>query len=541
MMPLSLSSRLSTPYLHLERVEEDKLYVLLEQTDKRALIAALNSSQRVSLKTLHSLLYKAFSEESDPDVVTSMIQTRSYASQGVLAHIIVEAMNNRVEDNEQELFVYELLSCESSKLSLLTEVLNIVSEKGRNLNDTSSLIEDLIQLAMLSKQEEEHVVHACPYMSEFILIDEGPFSNIVDDIKTKIGHFLGVRDLLRYGQISRDFNEAMQEAMKNRTRLIDFSQYSELEKTELTEAAIVTLAKVRCLNLAISATDKKMQLIGQLVNLRSLNMSEAKITDAGLHYLRNLIHLQTLDLGYTAVTDDGLHYLRNLIHLQTLDLGGTALTDDGLHHLEKLPHLQYLNLWDTQVTDEGLHQLEKLIHLQTLNLSSTKVTDDGLHHLEKLPHLHTLSLCNTKVTDAGLRHLGKLTLLQILRVRGKVTGEGLHHLQKLTHLRALYLGETSLSGTKVTDAGLHHLEKLTHLQTLDLSSSAVTDTGLLQLGKLTNLNTLNLVGTAVTDAGLHHLENLTNLKTLYLLRTAVTIDGLKHLKKLLPNLVIRFR
>jgi len=259
MTPLYRSSRPIAPHLRLNPVEEEKLYVKLEQTDKSALIAALNSSQRACLRTLHSLLYKAFSEESDPDVVTSMIQTRSYASQGVLAHIIVEAMNNRSEDNEQELFVYELLSCVRTKVSLLTEVLNIVSGKGRNLNDTSSLIEDLIQLAVLSKHEEEHVVHACPYMSEFILIDEVPFSNILDDIKTKIGHFLEIRDLLRYGQTSKHSNKVMHDSLKTRTTCINLRRPA----GATLKAAMTTLAEVSHLNLTINPTDEKMQLIGQ--------------------------------------------------------------------------------------------------------------------------------------------------------------------------------------------------------------------------------------------------------------------------------------
>ena len=472
---------LCSSFQHTQQAD-DMLNLMLKQTDKSALIAKLNSGF-FSQKTLHSLLYNAFLKES-PDVVATMLTTKNYTSD-VLATVILESLNNAQGDDEQERFVSALLKVEHVKVKVLTTTLHMVVRRGINLNNDRSLIDRLVKLATLTSEEEARIASACLDVRDFLFFVpfiQASLSNIAPDNKIGIGHFLPIRDLLRYGQINRGFNKAMQDALRNRTACI--------EVRKMTEAAMVTLRKVNCLDLRVPPNaDVKMSHIGQLVNLHVLDLKDT----------------------YTKMTLYGaMQYFEKLTNLHTLDFSRAYLSDGDLHHLEKLKNLQTLYLAGTKVTDAGLVHLGNITSLRTLNLSKAKVADAGLHYLEKLTHLHSLDLSYTGVTDAGLLQL-----------------------EKLTHLQALYLG-----GTKVTDAGLHHLKKLTYLHTLDLSFSAVTNLGLVHLEKLTHLHTLDLWETKVTDAGLHHFEKLTHLHNLGLVSTFVTQAGLQYLKKLLPDLKV---
>ena len=88
-------------------------------------------------------------------------------------------------------------------------------------------------------------------------------------------------------------------------------------------------------------------------NLRWLDLSGTKVTDAGLARLETMPNLTRLHLERTAITDTGLACLARLGSLEFLDLYGTAVTDAGLEQLQKLPQLKRLYLWQTGVTPAG--------------------------------------------------------------------------------------------------------------------------------------------------------------------------------------------
>jgi len=228
--------------------------------------------------------------------------------------------------------------------------------------------------------------------------------------------------------------------------------------------------------------DDTLVYVKALTNLRTLDLSYADITDAGLEHLNGLNQLQELDLGVDA-SDAGLASLKGLINLKTLDLSHTKVNGTGLKGLKGLAQLRKLDLSSSAATDAGLESLKGLTQLQTLDLSHANVGDAGLHHMTGLTHLEVLSLRDTQVTDAGLESLKGLTQLH----------------------------ELILSGTRVTDAGLGSLKGLTHLQTLMLSD------------------------TKVTDAGLENLKGLVQLRRLVLADTKVTAQGAQDLMRALPN------
>lgn len=98
-----------------------------------------------------------------------------------------------------------------------------------------------------------------------------------------------------------------------------------------------------------------------------VNLSNTKVTDAGLAPFKNLKQLQTLLLDSTNVRNEGLTHLKELTKLQVLSLVNTSVRDEGLVHLKELKQLQMLNLNNTQVTDAGIRELKKSLPMAMIS------------------------------------------------------------------------------------------------------------------------------------------------------------------------------
>jgi len=278
------------------------------------------------------------------------------------------------------------------------------------------------------------------------------YSSLSHEQKVEIAQLLGIRELLRYGQINKGFNAAMLVALEKHTKTI--------RVPKLTEEIMVTLKKVRCLNLTVyRATDKDMPYIGQLTNLHTLAFEESNITDTALQHLATLTQFNTLDLSTIQITDTRLQNLATLLtQLHTLTLGSAKITDTGLQHLATLTQLHTLYLSCINITDTGLQHLTTLTQLHTLKLSHIKITDIALQHLATLTQLHTLDLSFTDITNTGLQHLATLTQLRMLNLCDtKITNTGLEHLTTLTQLDSFYFART-----KITYLGENQLRKALH-------------------------------------------------------------------------------
>ncbi len=88
-------------------------------------------------------------------------------------------------------------------------------------------------------------------------------------------------------------------------------------------------------------------------NIRWLDLSGTRVTDAGLQQVAAMPNLKRLHLERTAITDAGLGKLSGLASLEYLNLYGTGISDAGVAKLETLPKLKHLFLWATKVTPAG--------------------------------------------------------------------------------------------------------------------------------------------------------------------------------------------
>jgi Leucine-rich repeat (LRR) protein len=241
--------------------------------------------------------------------------------------------------------------------------------------------------------------------------------------------------------------------------------------------------------------EKLVELLHDLINVRTLDIRGYEIDDAELAQLRDILPgLEQLLLWPTArVTDDGLVYLRSSKGLTLLRLEGCRITDEGLEHLKGMTELRLLSLQRTNITGAGLRCLAGLGNLEALFLEGTRVDDEGLVHLKGLTRLRDLQLSSTDIR--GAVHLAEVPNLTCLDLQDtQITDEELEHLKGITGLEILVL-----SDAKITDAGLVHLRGLKKLQRLHLEGCQITGPGLAHLAELSRLEYLGLARVPITD------------------------------------------
>ncbi|MCA9174121.1 MAG: hypothetical protein KDB14_06495 [Planctomycetales bacterium] len=168
------------------------------------------------------------------------------------------------------------------------------------------------------------------------------------------------------------------------------------------------LHRIKRLDLSIRTVhDHELKMIAGMKGLEQLNLTDHRLTDAGLTHLSQLTSLKNLSLGLLRAAppeqrlgDAGLQHLRPLTNLRSLGLRHSGVTDAGLPQLAELPHLNALSLGNTSITDAGVAHLQKFPELNTLGLDGTDITPAAMATLERLPHLEVLDITRTKLKDA---------------------------------------------------------------------------------------------------------------------------------------------
>ncbi len=262
--------------------------------------------------------------------------------------------------------------------------------------------------------------------------------------------------------------------------------------------------------------------LGQLLKLKTLNLSGAKVTS--IEPLSNLTQLKELDLSYTTVTD--FFAISGLSNLETLNLATTEIVD--LSSLTNLVQLRFLDLNCNSIRDltplESLNNIEVLdlsgctflndiqalsgiTSLRKLNLDSVSITD--IKPLSALDNLEQLDLSNTIVNN--LTPLKDKTSLETLLLLYNFDLRDLSPLKNVTSLKVLDFSDTNVSD-------LSPLKKLSSLERLAFFDTKVDD--LSPLVSLVSLRALDFNSTSISD--LSPLQYLINLETLIMSFTNVS-------------------
>jgi len=120
--------------------------------------------------------------------------------------------------------------------------------------------------------------------------------------------------------------------------------------------------EVHCTNAGAAFGDKELAALGPLAPQTVwLDLSNTRITDAGLATVTRFRNLTRLHLNRTRISDDGLKQLSGLDQLEYLNLYGTGVTDAGLQSLSSLRKLRTLYVWQTAVSGNGLERLRSAL------------------------------------------------------------------------------------------------------------------------------------------------------------------------------------
>jgi len=294
-------------------------------------------------------------------------------------------------------------------------------------------------------------------------------------------------------------------------------------------------------------------IVGKCPNLRELNLSRTKITDASINLLRDITHLESVTFYVPKMNDESIQSLAKYQSLRSIWFG-TERMDLALKALSVLPKLELLDLSEIKLSTQDLKILKDLPHLRTLLLTcNSKITDDHMRQIGELVELERLELF-APVSEHGLQQLSNLTRLRTLKIRvankeidGELLATTLSPIQTLTELSVVgfpfkkgsvsHLGR--LSGLRALKPPSHledddwvGLSRLIHLKKLDLSFTHTSDTSILHVVKLKSLEDLDLTQTHITDQALADLVVLEYLQRLAIGYTDVTKDGLASLRRM---------
>lgn len=307
------------------------------------------------------------------------------------------------------------------------------------------------------------------------------------------------------------------------------------EEIEIIIQSFPELRELSLLNLSHGKQDILTHL-GNLKELRSLDLSMSNISAASLKYLIQVPQLETLKLNYCFGLDDedAMQYISTLQNLKHLELAAYVTSDRRpskeawLKSVEKFFALRQKGVYvspksvckTNQKTYSGLPKLVHLKRLQHLKLNGTSIDDQGLKYFLQFPNLTHLDLSCTSISDDGMTTIGELEKLRSLRLgECLISDQGLHSIGKLVDLEELWLG-----GAWVTDQGLEHLRDCRSLKWINVVNTLVTDESLQLLKSFPNLERLQASESKITLRGMFSLS-AANPK--FTLRSAITGFGIR--------------
>lgn len=268
------------------------------------------------------------------------------------------------------------------------------------------------------------------------------------------------KDLKIVSIYTKEFDEKV--ALLNWWKELSFEWQSIFRKKlniipdSLSLSDIKNIISIDALDLSQNQFIQSLEPLGQLVDLRELNLSNTTLTD--LSPLRNLTELVELNLSNSKIEDiSALRYSDKLVKfninntavreisvfekmtkLQSLEMSNTQVVDFA--PLSNLVELKNLNLKNTQM--QSLASLETLTNMIELNASGTMV--DNLSPLSALKNLTILNLDSTRFTD--ITALKSLENLQVLYVNYTMISN-LRPLLELKHLERIYCDHTPIKRT----------------------------------------------------------------------------------------------
>lgn len=232
------------------------------------------------------------------------------------------------------------------------------------------------------------------------------------------------------------------------------------------------LAQVNITGLQIAGTG--IDGMASLNELRELTAASVKIgMPDGWEKLGKLSQIERLDLRSANITDAEVHYLKSMSALKELNVSNTRLTDAGLAELAELPNLEILWIAGNQgINGSGLLAFVRSKNkpgLRCLHASSTTFSREGMANVKRLESLELFDNTYANVNDQLLYELRTANNLKSLIVpNNQLTSASGVTLRTLRNLELLDLSQSASIGDQILNA----LISLGDLKTLNLRGTA---------------------------------------------------------------------
>ncbi len=177
-----------------------------------------------------------------------------------------------------------------------------------------------------------------------------------------------------------------------------------------------------------------LAILARLPGLRKLLLKETQATDDGLRHIGRMTDMEELYMWDAAdVTDAGIAHLNRLDRLKTIHVSDSKLTDESLVLLSQMPAIRDLSLQSNHFTDSGLARMSGQNRIERLfvGMGKSRFTDTGIVHLAEFGQLKALDLQGSTVSMETLHQLARMPKLKRIFLGVSLPKPDLEELKKI--------------------------------------------------------------------------------------------------------------
>jgi Leucine-rich repeat (LRR) protein len=280
------------------------------------------------------------------------------------------------------------------------------------------------------------------------------------------------------------------------------------------------------------------------IPLAHVNLSCLQLHDGHISVLHDRnVRIKSLDLSNNRITDKGVRKLSKLYTLENLSLTANDVSDKGMRELLKNPKLRTLQMGNNSVTDNGLKNIVWSANLRALDLSFNMIHDEGLRHIASCKTLKKLSLRYMCLRDEAVQEYFTNTEAKLKHLDLSYNSIG-DNGAKIIASHGSHLVFVNLEYNNISSEGAAALlspEASCQLKKLLLNNNQIYSNGVQEIGQNTTLQYLNLSRNQLCDRAATEFVNNTDLLYLDVSHNNMTIAGVQLLEEYgnMPHLEIQ--
>ncbi len=139
-------------------------------------------------------------------------------------------------------------------------------------------------------------------------------------------------------------------------------------------------------------SDEVAELVGKLMYLNAINITNANLTDAQIAHWVTLKRVTSLNAANNPITGASVASIAQMCELDGVYLEGTQISGDGLDAILSLPHVKILNINGTKLTDADMKVIGQMKSLHWVLAQDLNLTDECLPYFMDMPNLKTLTI-----------------------------------------------------------------------------------------------------------------------------------------------------